>query len=296
MSNPNQLHRLTDPTVSCLYAAGAALTKPFLIGSTVPESVEQAIAAVRTVLEESYIPAAAFWDHIVPLSAGRSPAEAVEVALIKIVGREQARMHQSRINAAIMSLRSSFALTFPGNTDEVASAITALRQRWDREGAGLLNRVVNWTEPGVLVGEATVVAVSPLRNGGGIAYLPYNLACIEVVSADPIAELPETVRLAWLLSVLNLDLPIYSENLKPERLRLISGLAMIPVVLTAAQELSLASSDDMTIALAVDKWFLPGECPAPLVAAVVQWWDVYRTLRTPWAASLQALEKLLVAT
>ena len=41
------------------------------------------------------------------------------------------------------------------------------------------------------------------------AQLFYNSACIEAVDGEPVAGLSEVLRLAWLVSQLNADLPMY---------------------------------------------------------------------------------------
>ena len=50
---------------------------------------------------------------------------------------------------------------------------------------GLLKGVVDLTCPEILVEEATVVLVHPALGGGGGASLPYNVARIEAVAAEP---------------------------------------------------------------------------------------------------------------
>ena len=61
------------------------------------------------------------------------------------------------------------------------------------------------TERELVVERADVILVHPVLGGGGWAYPPYNAVCFEAVLANPIAELPEVVRLGWLLAQLNLD-------------------------------------------------------------------------------------------
>ncbi len=106
-------------------------------------------------------------------------------------------------------------------------------------------------------------------------------------------ELPEPLRLAWLVAQLNLKLPVYSETLPRERLALIAGLALVPVVLAAAEPLEQAVCDEPTIRRAVARWMplAPGAEAWPDV--VVAWWDVYRTMRPRWLAALQALDQML---
>jgi hypothetical protein len=120
--------------------------------------------------------------------------------------------------------------------------------------------------------------------------LQYNLVTLEPVSPDPIPELPEFLRLGWLLSMLNLDLPRFSENILASRLPTVTGLAMIPVILTAAQELELGQCNQESMTAAIQCW-LPET--ADKTATVWEWWDGYTSMRPSWATALTALDQLI---
>jgi hypothetical protein len=153
--------------------------------------------------------------------------------------------------------------------------------------------MIHHTEPAIFVEEATLVVVHPSLGGGGWAFPSYNLACLEGVEADPVGDLPEELRLTWLLAQLNLDLPPYSEKIPPHRLATVAGLAMIPVVLKAGEANELAPCDQTTIALAVQSWMPPGLNKGDWTATVNQWWDVYEGMRPEWGDAMQALDQLL---
>jgi len=53
-------------------------------------------------------------------------------------------------------------------------------------------------------------------GGAGAAQLRTNSVRLEAVLTHPDPQLPETLRLGWLLSQLNQDLPIYSDTIRPE--------------------------------------------------------------------------------
>jgi hypothetical protein len=133
--------------------------------------------------------------------------------------------------------------------------------------------------------------VHPALGGGGTAHLPYNSVRLEAVGADPVAELPEVLRLAWLLSSLNLDLPCYSEQLRPGRLTQIAGLAMIPVLLSAAAEVGMDRALEERLPQTIALWM--GTTENGTAGILSAWWDSYRTRRPAWATALQALDQLL---
>ena len=93
-----------------------------------------------------------------------------------------------------------------------------LREQWEARGPGLLRAVGLRTEESLVADEAQVIVVQPALGGGGQAHLSANAVRIEAVLANPHAELPEVVRLAWLLAQLQLDLPAYSDRIQADRL------------------------------------------------------------------------------
>src|SRR5439155_20152019 len=100
--------------------------------------------------------------------------------------------------------------------------------------------------------------VNPALGGGGEAHLAYNSLRIEAVLANPNAELPEVVRLAWLIAQLQLDLPKYSDTIHADRLPQIARYAMLPPTLLAAEAVELMRFTPELIGQAISVWRLPG--------------------------------------
>jgi hypothetical protein len=182
-----------------------------------------------------------------------------------------------------------------------------------------------------MVPNADVVLVYPAYGGGGRAHLLYNSVRIEAVLTNPVPELPEIVRLAWLLAQLNIDLPAFSENLRPQRRNKIAQLAMLPATLQAAEEVELARCDPAAIRLALKVWnvgasrvltegqnemspqpassdwgleeattFNPSNCSADavqdqgeLTSVLFEWWQTYVESRPRWPTALAALDRML---
>jgi hypothetical protein len=246
---------------------------------------------------EERIPAELFWSHLIPLAADiTSVRELAQTTLTKTVGRQEAAARVHRVRDRLAELKDAFDAELARLGEDWTTSIEPLRQRWNYHGQGLLGQIEERIEPGILVEAATVVLVYPALRGGGAAHLPYNLLHIEVLAADPVAELPELVRLAWLLSLLNQDLPRFSEGVRPSRLATVAGLAMIPITLTVADALQLARCDTEMISLAVKTWLAARDQGEAWTGIVCQWWETYCTLRPAWATALQALDRLLDAT
>ena len=141
-----------------------------------------------------------FWAHVVPLAVGRSLHELAAVTLIKTMGREAAESRVPRVHSHLAGLRNAFVTAVPGLESGLARQAEQLRQRWNYHGMALLSAVANHTEPEILMEEATIAMVHPALGGGGEAHPAYNVAHVEAVLVDPVPELPEVLRLAWLLA------------------------------------------------------------------------------------------------
>jgi hypothetical protein len=283
---------------SCFHAVAALLFEQPLAEPALAEALRAPAESLRAALADERIAPASFLAHLIPLTVGTgSLHQLAEVALIKILGRARATPRVSRFGGLLSDLIAAFSSVLPHCAERLTALLPALQGLWHAEGIGILGGIVSGTEPGVLVSEATIVGIHPALGGGGTAYLPYNVACIEAVAVDPITDLPEIVRLAWLVSMLNLDLPIYSEHIHADRQYLVAGMAMIPIALTAAEGVGLARCAELTVSKAVEAWMPPWlvrERPAPEWAALlIQWHATYRTMRPALGTALKALDVLM---
>jgi hypothetical protein len=292
---PTTINWLPGVTAGCFYTAELLLRDRPPADPALAAALAGPARRLQKALEEEWVPPVTFWHHLVPLAAGIGCAhELAEVVLVKTLGRSGSESRLGRFSGLLHELKLAYLQALPGLEETLGRAIEDLRPRWDRQGVAVLTGVANATEPGVLVEEATVAVVHPALAGGGAACLPYRDACFEAVPADPVAELPEVVRLAWLLGQLHMGLPRYAEAVQHTPPATVAALAMVPAALAGAELPELARCDPPTIALAVQEWLRPAAGDvATWAEVVVEWWDVYRTMRPTWATALQALDELL---
>jgi hypothetical protein len=118
---------------------------------------------------------------------------------------------------------------------------------------------------------------------------------LEAVLTNPVPALPEVVRLAWLVSQLNLELPRYQGDLHRERAFELGSWAMLPATLAAAQELELGKLDEPTMRMAIKAWRIPTPRSSAFVHDLMSWWQTYQADRPPWTVAITALD-MLVAT
>jgi hypothetical protein len=288
-----QLTWRADPLVSALHAAQAVdlklpLADPRLAAIEGPAG--QLVAEIRA----ANLPAARFWSNLIPLaakSAGRRLL--VETAVTKTIGRV-ARFEAivTNLGTSIAGVETAMQAALPEMADELAHRERPLREQWEARGPGMLREIGHLTDESLLVPGCEVLLVHPATGGGGEAHLAYNSVRIEAVLANPVAELPEAVRLAWLIAQLQLDLPIHSEAIHADRLPHIARYAMLPPALIAAERVELARFTPESVQRAIHAWRLaapPGVDPAALIS---QWWHTYSETRPPWRVGLAALDQM----
>jgi hypothetical protein len=288
---PTDLRWVANRSVSCFHAMEAIVDgKPLVIEATAEVLADPAQRAAA-LCQELALPVDRFFGHLVPLSLGfDSHTQLAQLTLKKLVGATVAEQTSARLAAIVLEAKSAYAAAFPDLLDELELRGRPLRELWEARGPGMLAGVARQLEPGVLVSSADVLLVQPVLGGGGTSHLAYNSARIEAVLANPHADLPEVVRLAWLLAPLNLDLPKFSEHLSPASAGKVLRLAVLPAVLASAHDVELIGDPDAMLPRAVELWQL-GD--SQLAEQLGVWWKTYRDSRPPLPVALAALERLI---
>lgn len=286
------LRWIADRSVNCLHAAAAMLEGRACAPAPLVAALDRPVAALGAALEALRIEAEPLMRHLVPLAASiDDPTELVRRALLKAFGPGLYDASLSQLGGFVAGIKSAAALALPDVLDELELRGGPLREQWEARGPGLLALVSQRTAAELLVESADIFLTSPVLGGDGEAHLSYNSVRIEAVLANPHAELPEGVRLAWLLAVLNQDLPRYSENLSPRTRDWVVRLAMLPPVLEAAAEVEWAANTPDVLATALRVWHLSDG--RPLAETLSTWWQTYAESRPGWSVALRALERLL---
>jgi hypothetical protein len=280
--------------VSALHAAQALGRKLPLADARLAEALQTPAVLLAAEIAASNLPEGRFWGHLIPLAARtENRRQLIETAVTKTIGRGP------RLEAIVATLAASLAAVeaaardaLPKWTEELDLRERPLREQWEARGPGLLLQIGNWTDEELLVPECEVLLVHPALGGGGEAHLAYNSVRVEAVLANPVSELPEAVRLAWLIAQLQLDLPRYSESIHADRLPHVARFAMLPVTLAAAETVELARYTPENLQLAISTWRLHAPPEIDAAALVSQWWQTYQESRPPWNIALTALDQL----
>lgn len=286
----------------CLQFAGNRVN---VANSTARDAAEQ-VAEIPSLLG---VPVDRFWESALTLSV---ECTSNDVFAERLLSRLKSRHPngsrlESEVSARVTGLESEFRSLFPNFADEMPLRREPLKQLWEAHGPGLLNQVGHLTEPSMLVESARVVLVQPIIGGAGFAHLLSNRVQIEAVLANLDPRLPETMRLAWLLAQLDLERPTYSEMVNSHRLREVAGLALMPPVLLAAEELGMSQFTQDNLNAAIQLWQPERQASIANVAGgtsqkthssataevVMAWWETYLSGRPAWRIALAGLDRML---
>lgn len=277
-------------SASALHAAAAVVRGEGLADAGLASAIAESAVLMQGEIQLAQLPAERFWRNLLGISASmENNRELAKLALVKTVGRAAAvETLEQRLAAAITAIEGAFNRHCPKLSEELPLRIGPLREQWEARGPGFLRQIALLTEESLLVQEAVVVVIHPALGGSGEAWLAGNQARIEGVLANPFPQLPEVVRLGWLISQLNLDLPALSENVHPDRLPRAAGIAMLPAALAAGREVELCQDSTELLTQAISNWQLSADA-----IVITQWWETYCEGRPPFAVALAALDKML---
>lgn len=288
---PSELRWIVSSRASCLHAAGALACGARLVDERTAAALTDASRLLARLVDELGLNPHEFFEHAIPLATQIDvPVLWAEALWSKLLGPGRPdRQHLDRLTQALFALQAAFDIAHPAALDELELRSAPLREQWEARGAGLLAGIGRLIAPELLVDSAGVVLVHPVLGGGGHAHPRYNLVRFEAVLANPVASLPEVLRLGWLIAQLNFDLPIVADYLAGERGRMVASRALIPAVLAAGQDVELTAANDATLATALQTWTGGAQDTEPLS----QWWQTYLDSSPPWPVALRALEQML---
>lgn len=283
-------------------------------------SIQAGLPVADARLAEAFVPSLDFAlaefetcgapaDLLLPLMTGLAARgvednrQLVEQSFARLVGRNKlSPAIASRLATTIGGLKAAFLNAYHQTlahdsrplVDELLLRGRPLLEQWEARGPGLLRQIARSTEETILVDAAEVTLVYPIVGGNGIAHRAVNTVSFEAVLTNPSPALPEVLRLAWLLVQLNLDLPMYADNVSAEHRDWVAQWATVPPVLAAAEHVELLQLSEQSVDEAIQSWRLP-HADSDQAATLLDWWTTYQQGSTPWAVALAALEAMLFA-
>ena len=282
-------------SASCLHAAACMSEGLPVADSTIAAILQPAVEALAAELHACGFAAKSTLPLLVGLAADyEHNRQLIEMAIQRTRGAGAlGEAGLSRLAGCIADLEAAWLREQPTLVDELAVRGRPLREQWEARGPGLLRAITKRTAENFVAPSAEVVLVSPLVGGHGQAHLLNNRVTFEAVLTNPYPELPEILRLGWLLSQLNLDVPMLSEPVAQHRLPRLACLATLPLVLAAAESVELAALNKTTLAQVVNYWHLPPPLLDDTPQVLLDWWRAYDDSETSWPVAMAALDQML---
>ncbi|MGN6545216.1 MAG: hypothetical protein ACTHK7_09225 [Aureliella sp.] len=281
--------------LSAMHAAWALASGKRFVDPALAEELAPAATELDRLARQAGVPASMFWRQLLALSAEfPSNEQLAERVLSRLQPGTPSASSTAELARAVAACEAVMRRRFPRMLEELALRVGPMQGVWEARGPGLLRMLGNITDPDFIVPSATISLVQPVVGGDGAAHLLTNRVHIEALLTDVDPRLPETLRLAWLLGQLNLDRPVYSENVHGHRLAEVAELALLPAIIHAAEELQVTQLAPQTIELALALWLrTPEERIAPLAEILMAWWETASAADWGWDTSLAALSKML---
>ncbi len=236
---------------------------------------------------------------------------------------DQSANNQATEVNAISRLVSDIELAtldvMPQANQQLALRLGPLQQQWDGYGAALMAHMRRLIGCKPAIDRAIVLAVQPIVGGDGLASPLVGSAFIEAVLTNPLPDLPEVLRLAWLVGQLGYfanawddrsiteaiaisdvgfpidftELPVRLTELR--RQADVLALAMIPATLAAAEVVELAKCNEATVQLALDQFAPRRPDVESLSRTLLHWWETLLQTKPSWAVALAALDRTLTS-
>ncbi|TWU30063.1 hypothetical protein [Bythopirellula polymerisocia] len=296
MTNTN-LRWKADLSASSLYAVLSAVKGLPAVNNSLAEILQEPGDCLVESIKDCGLEVTKILEMLVCLAPEyENNRQLSEIVLSRIYGQTAATEQRlSVLSAAISGLETRALAERPELVDELALRARPLHEQWEARGPGLLRQLARSTEESFVAETAEVVLVAPFVGGYGCAYPRFNRVVIEGVLTNPHLDLPEALRLGWLLAQLQVDAPIYADAVAGDRLDRLAQLATIPAVLAAAEGVEWATCDVTTVQRALECWCLERDNQSELAKMLLQWWETYDQGTSSWQIAWRALDALIPA-
>lgn len=292
---PTEIRWLASTSTSSLHAAATILRGQTIADSDLASAISAPSELLAHEIDVTGNDRSKLLSQLIPLSATiDNNRQLTDTAAKKAYGPNAlSDTAIARIAGAISELENSFVHCHPKAMQEIETRGRLLREQWESRGPGMLASISRHTDGSLLVEHADTVLVHPTANGGGVACPPLNTVVIEAVLTNPDAALPEVMRLGWMLSTLNLDLPIYRDVIHADRLPIIGALAMLPPSIQAGQDVEWCGLDDSLVEHAIVRWGIDVVDPVATSDVLRRWWSTYQSAQPRWSVALAALDQTI---
>lgn len=294
--------RLSPLHAARCWAAGLPAIDPGLA-----TALSEPMSELTQRLAAEEVDLSAFWQGLIAdaaanqMGGAREGQETCRQALAAAgVGEWTLEVLASAVASRLAEIRITFQEKYPKLLQQLSLRARPLREQWEAFGPGLLRQIGLQTHERLLPRNVNVVLLSPYLGGGGDCDPPRATVWIEAVLTNPLPDLPEVLRLSWLIARAGLQQGLYADaegNGIPTgnpRAANVLALALVPIVLRAAAELELGPGGDAEpdrLRAATEAWC--GPLAPGTTEVVLDWWKQSQELNPAFPILLKALDRML---
>lgn len=278
---------------SVLYAAAAVAQNLPLNDPRLNRLLVPAVDDINTQLGASDLDWRDFWQAMVKGGfQSRDDLELCENAL-QAAGCSSLTVDTmaKAISGAITDLRLLFGERFPKLAEQLPLRSGPLRTAWEAYGPGLLRQIAKLTHDELLPQRVTVWFVQPVAAGGGDADAKSKTVWMEAMLTNVDTQVPEVLRLAWLIARVGLGHENANRFVDPGRLPAVASTALVPIVLAAGRELDLLPTEAWPVPQATQLWLR--NTAAKRSDIIQSWWRQLSSGETPFPVAIKALDRML---
>jgi len=289
-----KLHWRTSCVASCIHAADVVARGLASTDSSLSSAIGESVHQLTTEVQESEIRAEQFWKQLLALSSQTEDVnQLVENTLRDTLKRDSSKDAVSHISLLVTDIVSAVSKHVGDINELLKLRAVPIRQQWEARGPGMMSKITQLSNESLTIDNATVVLVLPVSGGGGDVHSDQDCVRFEAVLTDTMGQLPEVIRLAWLLSRLAIRRSRRCSSSPLSRLALVEQLAALPLVLSAADHVELLCFDRSAMDLAVSSWIHGVEPTESLSEVVYKWWRGFTGSQTPLTIEMYQLDKTL---
>ena len=293
MAKPTSIQWLSDPQLSVIHATYVVATD----ARCIDPKLQHALVGPATELNERLLSAsvdvAAFWQRLMAECLfDPSNKNTTELALVQ-AGCNELQLEQiaGAVGNCLSDCRLAFQKRFPKLVDQLELRIRPLKDRWETIGPGLLLNLSKqiWGQDAPSdwwPSKITAVAVQPIRGGDGDYDPDAERLWIEANLTDIDPNVPELLRLVWL--ILNMAVDVHTRGKFSSGDSLPWSLAAVPMVLSAAADLNAIPEGSLPITQALRLWRLGDDS---IASKLDQWYQEWQSTKTQLPIALKALQR-----
>lgn len=240
-----------------------------------------------------------FWDTLVVTGSAIESNRELACAVLEHVSLHDADGSRASLLAGLITdVEAAFRQLFPRYIEQSSFRFRPLQDQWLGYGRGLMTQWQRLTRRDSLAEACTILGLQPVMGGYGKSHPDHGLVCVEAVLTNARPELPEVIRLAWLLTQIEKPVGLFT-HLESTSLTSLSPLALIPPILAAGQELELTKCDLAMTALAIQHWrvamtnlaFIANLPTFQIAEMLLNWWGSGAGADSDWDVRLRMLAK-----